>query len=617
MTRRVQFVFATAVVALAGVVGCGPSGRTATIDAATECNAGQVRCDLTSFQTCSADGSWQLTQECSVQCNNTLGCVTCEPGTSFCKDGNVFQCDATGQPGAMTQACTGSNVCSDGGCVDACQKAAEDKSYQGCEYWAVDLHNAQQVSDFRTGATCAAPYKPASIKVCTDAGHTTLEGLCDPGDRCRSGLICQLNDVCLLDAQNAPYAIVVSNPQPRAVDVTLTAGGGQVKTVSVPAGQVSTLFPQQLAMPDASLNGSGKSKSAYKLTSTLPIVAYQFNPLNNVDVFSNDASLLVPRSAFDTEYYAMTAKTLDRRTGGLFTVPEQNFTGYLAVVATEDGTQVEVTTKAGTEQGATQPALAINSTTMFTLNAFDVLNLEAVANGDLTGSRVRVLGGKTAGVFAGHQAFARSEDQACCADHLEEMMFPTSTWGKRFAMARAKPRGSETDILRVMAQKAGTTVTFSPAPTSGTCGTLGAGQFCEVQITLDTEINSSEPVLIGHYLKSIGTGAGNPLGDPSLSIAVPVEQYRADYAFLIPSQYNQNFVSISAPVGGVIKLDGNNVSGQLLPFGNNLRGGRISVTAGQHKIECPNTCGIEVYGYSDAVSYLFAGGLDLKKIVVN
>ncbi|MBP9084904.1 MAG: IgGFc-binding protein [Kofleriaceae bacterium] len=616
MTRRVQFTFIAALAVLVGAAACGPNDRPTTSDATTECLAGQQRCDLTTFQTCSAAGTWELTQDCPVQCSNTLGCVSCEPGAQFCKDGNVFQCDANGQPGAMTQACEGSNVCVDGGCVDACQKAAEDKSYQGCEYWAVDLHNAQQVDSFRAG-TCAAPTKPASVKVCTNGDRSTLEGLCDPGDRCRSGLTCQVADVCVLDAQTAPYAIVVSNPQSRAVAVTLTAGGGQTSTVSVAAGQVATLFPQQLAMPDASLFGSGITKSAYKVTSSLPIVAYQFNPLNNVDVFSNDASLLVPRSAFDAEYYAMTAKTLDRRTGGLFTIPSQNFTGYVTVVAVEDGTQVEVTPKSATEPGAVQGALVANAPTMFTLNAFDVLNLEAVANGDLTGSRVRVMGGKTAGVFSGHQAFARAEDQACCADHLEEMMFPTSTWGKRFALARAKPRMNETDVLRVMAQKPNTTVTFSPAPTAGTCGTLVAGQFCEVQISLDTEINSSEPVLIGHYLKSIGTGAGNPVGDPSMSLAVPVEQFRADYTFLIPAQYDQNFVSISAPVGGVIKLDGANISGQLLPFGTNLRGARIAVTAGQHKVECPNTCGIEIYGYSGAVSYLFAGGLDLKKIVVN
>jgi hypothetical protein len=33
-------------------------------------------------------------------------------------------------------------------------------------------------------------------------------------------------------------------------------------------------------------------RHAYRVTSELPVVAYQFNPLENVSVFSNDASLL-------------------------------------------------------------------------------------------------------------------------------------------------------------------------------------------------------------------------------------------------------------------------------------------------------------------------------------
>ena len=38
--------------------------------------------------------------------------------------------------------------------------------------------------------------------------------------------------------------------------------------------------------------------------------------------------------------------------------------------------------------------------------------------------------------------------------------------------------------------------------------------------------------------------------------------------------------------------------------------------AGQHTIHCADGCGVLVYGYSDAVSYMFAGGLDLKQIVI-
>ena len=35
------------------------------------------------------------------------------------------------------------------------------------------------------------------------------------------------------------------------------------------------------------------------MRSSVPVVAYQFNPLENVNVFSNDASLLKPAEALD------------------------------------------------------------------------------------------------------------------------------------------------------------------------------------------------------------------------------------------------------------------------------------------------------------------------------
>ena len=52
------------------------------------------------------------------------------------------------------------------------------------------------------------------------------------------------------------------------------------------------------------------------------------------------------------------------------------------------------------------------------------------------------------------------------------------------------------------------------------------------------------------------------------------------------------------------------------PGGSMGAGARVMVAAGQHTIHCSDTCGVTVYGYSEAVSYMFAGGLDLKQIVI-
>lgn len=627
-------------------------------DALVECmNEGAHRCVGSTYQTCNA-GLWQTAVDCPSGCLDHLGCVQCAPNQNFCKDGNVWSCDDVGNPLAEVMACTGVTTCVGGGCADACMDAAANKSYIGCEYWAVDLDNAVEVwgaigQPLGNGFTltdqfCTQQYSGTvtTLPVCYGVmgggpnARVYAFGLCDPpasmggAARCPSGLTCGDQSVCVSDAQHSPFAIVVSNPQSKDATVTVTGPGGEIITRTIPAGQVSAIAPQTgpPAIPDQSIDGSVTESRAYKITSDLPIVAYQFNPLDNANVFSNDASLLIPRHTFDADYYVMAMPSLDRRAGQ--TYGTNSYYGYLTIVAWEDGTQVEVTPTVATTASASAQTIAAGAATTFTLDAFEVLQLQASGSGDLTGTHITSPNMKTFGVFGGHEATAFGEEtppdadhqRRCCADHLEEMMFPSTTWGKTFAIARSQSRGTgESDTIRVMAQNAGTEVTFTPAPASGSCGTLAAGGFCEVRIQVDTEISSNEPILVGHFLQSaIWSFTGNGpngmalgTGDPSMAIAAPTEQYRKEYTFLVPDKYEANYVSISAAQTGGVTLDGVPVT--LGPFGNGNthRAARIELTAGQHKVTCADGCGITVYGWSSGgVSYMFAGGLDLKPIVI-
>jgi hypothetical protein len=647
------------------MVACGSPTRhagddTIEVDALSNCNMeGAQRCEGATFQTCTG-GTWQSAVDCPQQCLDGLGCVQCTPGQSFCKDGNVWSCDDVGNPLAEVQACTGQNTCVGGSCVDACLDAAASKSYIGCEYWAADLDNAIEVwgvmnQPLGQGFTltpnyCSMVYSGtiATMDVCYEVsgggpnakilGH----GLCDPpataggAPRCPAGSTCGSQSVCVSDAQHSPFAIVVSNPQAKDVTVTLTGPGGQVSTQVIPAGQVNAIKPQTAStpIPDQSIDGSTKAKRGYKITADLPIVAYQFNPLDNVNVFSNDASLLIPSTVFDQDYYVMTMPSLDRRTGQTLANTSNSYYGYLAVISPADGTQVQVTPTVPTSASAINATIAAGTPTTFTLDAFEVLQLQADGAGDLTGTHITSPNMMPFGVFGGHEATLFGETSPpdanhargpCCADHLEEMMFPSSTWGKEFAIARSQSRmTNERDLIRVLAQKPGTTVTFTPPPASGTCSTLNAGQFCEVKIFGDTEISSNEPILVGHFLQSAiwgytGPGMGSSIGtgDPSMAISAPTEQFRKEYTFLVPAQYEANYVSIAAPATGGITLDGAPVTMAAFPGGGTHRGARVLLTAGQHKITCADGCGITVYGWSArGVSYMFAGGLDLKPIVI-
>lgn len=632
----------------AALIACGPSpignnddvdgggnDDPPMVDAAPQpaCTDGQTQCSGTSvFQTCQG-GTWVDTATCTGDqvCANPQGCVDCVPGSRYCVGNSVHQCTADGMNGGEVETCAEPLQCSDGGCVDLCEEAATNRSYIGCEYWAVDLDNATEVLDgFPAGGTCDNGTL-TNLQVCA-TGASAHEGLCEPDGSCPTGT-CEARDVCVYNAHTSPFAVVVSNPHTFEIDVTIENGSGVTHTQSVAAGAVAKLFPQQLGFPDQSVDHTSQTPSAYKVSAEAPFVAYQFNPLNNEDVFSNDGSLLIPRTTWDTEYFAMTWKTINRRNQGPLSgnTPLHDWHSYVSIVAWEDDTQITVTPSGAVKAGPTLPGITANTPTNFTLNAYDVLTVQGAntpgsPEQDMTGTRVQARNGKAFGVFAGNEAISIISDGAqCCADHIEEMMFPTSTWGNAFALARSKKRRNENDFIRVIAKDAGTTLSINPAPANGNCGTLGAGQWCEIEIAGDTEIASNDkPIMVGHYLASSITlglppfipGEGN--GDPSLALAVPVEQFRSTYTFLVPDEYDQNFVSIVAPANVSVTLDGNDVSGQLAAFASGShKAGRVATSAGQHTITCPGGCSVEVYGYSDAVSYLFAGGLDLEQIVID
>ena len=588
-----------------GFAACSSAKRSDNPDASGACDVGTARCDGNSYEVCQTAG-WKVVEQCPLFCA-VDGCKSCESGNCM---------------------------------TDACMQTVTDKSYIGCEYWAVDLDNATEIfakpEAMLPGMECSlwpgSKMIQRPLKVCYDGSWATA-GACDnPTDGCPTGNTCVDSPsaalplgICGLDGDHAPFAIVVSNPQPFMVAVTISNAAGQSMTVALDPVTIQAIYPQALGFADQSVDGTGKTKQAYKLTSTAPVVAYQFNPLNNVDVFSNDASLLLPRTGFDVRYFAVSYTTLTRR--GPNTPGRNDYHGFVTVVAWDDNTQIEVTPTANTIAGRDgTPALVAGQTQTFTLDRFEVLNLEAVAGpdpntnngltgGDLTGTLVHGTNTKTFGVFGGHEA-VRIEGPLsdCCADHLEEMMFPTATWGKNFAIARTVPRRDVPDILRVVAGTANTQVTFTPQAIGGPCPLLQPGQHCDVTFIVPTEVTSTQPITVAHLMQSAIQGMTGT-GDPSLGIVPPVEQFRKDYKFLAPMDYDQQYVDIVAMAGDDVRIDDTPLT-VWTAFGAGRVAAQVPLTVGPHTVSCALKCSVEVYGWSQAVSYLFAGGLDLHTIVI-
>jgi hypothetical protein len=163
----------------------------------------------------------------------------------------------------------------------------------------------------------------------------------------------------------------------------------------------------------------------------------------------------------------------------------------------------------------------------------------------------------------------------CCADHLEEQLFPVETLGKHYIGTKSFDRGLEDDYWRILAVEDGTKI--ETVPPQVPIPELNAGQWFEFGSREHFEILSDKPVMVGQFLASEQAPDPNlrdfeepgdaGTGDPSFILAVPVEQFRPDFVFLVPDKYAYNYVSLIAPVTATIDFDNGPVPATFEPVG--------------------------------------------------
>jgi hypothetical protein len=120
--------------------------------------------------------------------------------------------------------------------------------------------------------------------------------------------------------------------------------------------------------------------------------------------------------------------------------------------------------------------------------------------------------------------------------------------------------------------------------------------------------------LVGQDYAGIATAGPMGLGDPSLSLAVPTEQFRRSYSVLAPATFVRNYLNVIAPVDGAVEIDGEPVTG-FQPVGDTgMATARVAVDPGQHELTSSDFFGVVSYGFGTYTSYMVPGGLDLTPI---
>ena len=566
-------------------------------------------------------------------CVPDLGCRACTPLGFYCADDGtnaIYQCNGDGTGGEFYQNCPDRQACLNGMCLEACEAAEGNPSNVGCHFWAVDLDNdADSVSD-----SARQQFAVIAANVNDYVTHVDVYLNAAPfGDPISEELVASVD----IPANGIGQ---IDLPQ-REVDGTMGQNGGYTRGESTTAGTFV-------------------SSHAFRIESNAPIVAYQFQPI--MQIFSNDASILIPRQALGKHYSVLSwpsSYPCSSAPGGSFYLDSKPDYSFLTIVGAQEGTHVSVNSTQPIKatigpSGIEIPATPANTPLEFEIGPYDVVNLEPdlllmsifecpnpnPIDGDFTGSVVR--SDKPVAVFTGVEAAYGNggahppdppyEHDPCCTDHLEEQLFPTTALGWRFAISRSPVRSptswEEPDLYRVLATADNTTiVTNLPAPYDQF--TLNAGQYMPFHAFTGFTLESTGgAVMIEQVLVSQGQAGpwpreGEPegIGDPSLTVFPAVDQFRSFYTFLVPTSWELNYMVLSLPTTASFELDD---SGEFPPTCDERPVGTIAgkdykqitcaLSEGVHHVRTSEPSGLTVYGYYDVGSYAYPGGSDVDII---
>lgn len=396
------------------------------------------------------------------------------------------------------------------------------------------------------------------------------------------------------------FAVAVANPHAESIAVRVTGGALDVPEVRHIEGEGLEIIELPYVDEIARARTSGLIASgAYRVETSRPAAVTQFNPLTSIA--SADASTLLPTAVLGERYRVLTSTMQN---------VSREHPGSFAVVATAPGsTAITVQPTVATSAGGSVPRMRAGQSREFSLEQGDVLQILAEGfSDDLSGSAIDA--SAPVAVISGHLC-ATFPGTAC--DHLEEQTFPEAAWGDRYVVGSFGSSSDVEYVIRILASQPNTRVTFDP-PSTHAPMTLDAGEVFQLITTGQAMVQGDKPILVGQFVAGRGSGGE----DPSLTYAVPLEQYRAHSVFLAAPEFDENFANIVGPTDSPPIVDGVMVANPGSPIGTTgLSIWRVSLEGGTHRVGVPGgtaAYGVTVYGFRSAGSYAYPAGMDQREI---
>jgi IgGFc binding protein len=435
--------------------------------------------------------------------------------------------------GNVIYTCPSDQGCADGTCVPACQAAAASQGSVGCDF-LVGTPSFDPGLDSPCFAVFLANNWPLDSVVTIDRGGTsfdpTMYGRVPNG--VGSGSAWPTIPSTGIASENVGVLFLSSDPDAQN---DIPQGDFSMTCPITPA--ISATGGAAIWNGTASATGIG---TGFHITTSYPVSAYDIMPYGGADSFLPSAELLLPTSAWGSNYVAAGPNP----TSG---------PGWGQIIASTDNTTVQITPVDSLPSSTGVAAAPAGSTTTYTLSAGQFIQWQD--SGDMAGSVITSNNPVeyTGGTGALCLSSATSSGGGCDSGH--QTIPPVSALASEYvAMPYATRRldmQPESIIYRVVGMVAGTTLTFSPA-VAGAPTTLNVGQVAEFQTTSPFIVTSQDPMhpfYVGQYMTGCEVTSGSRTGDAGLAgqfclgdeefvNIVPPAQWLASYVFFTDPTYS-------------------------------------------------------------------------------
>ena len=449
----------------------------------------------------------------------------CDPGDLR----NIYQCGRAVTPCGLLEQCEERNGSAQ--CVNPCVDTLGNDTSNGCDFYAVEMDTTPEATGVCYAVFIVNQWKtgePARLEVTLGGRALPVEQFARIPTGTGTGITygpydvnagLPANQVAILFLSRDPDH--VGDPRPTPDDPALIA--------NCPPGVTPAI------VGDAALHGTGTG-SAFHIQTNVPVVAYQMLPYGGGQARVTGATLLLPTSAWDTDY--VVADAYQAPNPQFISMPRAGPT--TVVIASRDATSVRI-----------KPTAAIGGA------------------GSVPITTMR-------------------------ADHGEQMLPPVRALGSEYVAVRYRNRGAteETVPWRIVGTVDGTQLTYDP-PQPAAPRTIDAQQWVEFDEPGPFVVRSQDanhPFYVASYMTggcgapattdtgvAVCPGDDGPLkgfGDPEFLNVVPPAQYLPRYTFFTDPTYPEtNLVIVRVrdqQTGAMpdVTLDCAGVLGGWQPVGN-------------------------------------------------